>query len=92
MAIRIGPGKALGGKAKPRGSQPQQRQQDAGQREAARRTEQRRDRDVSRRDAEGRAADAEDLADFGDVEDDALCDDLGLGPGDTEQSPARPNV
>ena len=109
MAIRIGPDKALGGKAKPRGSQPQQRQQDAGQREAARRTEQRRDRDAadSRRAAEGRAADAEDLADFGDVEDDELDggeygmgggdgltnddrDDLGLGPGDTEQSPARP--
>ena len=113
MAIRIGPDKALGGKAKPRGSQPQQWQQDAGQREAARRTEQRRDRDAadSRRDAEGRArdavakasADAEDLADFGDVEDggeygmgggDGLTnddrDDLGLGPGDTEQSPARP--
>ena len=109
MAIRIGPDKALGGKAKPRGSQPQQRQQDAGQREAARRTEQRRDRDAadSRRDAEGQAADAEDLADFGDVEDDELDggeygmgggdgltnddrDDLGLGPGDTEQSPARP--
>ena len=93
MAIRIGPDKALGGKAKPRGSQPQQRQQDAGQREAARRTEQRRDRDAadSRRDAEGRArdavakasADAEDLADFGDVEDDELDGgEYGMGGGD----------
>ena len=85
MAIRIGPDKALGGKAKPRGSQPQQRQQDAGQREAARRTEQRRDRDAadSRRAAEGRAADAEDLADFGDVEDDELDGgEYGMGGGD----------
>ena len=111
MAIRIGPDKALGGKAKPSENQAQQRAQGAGQRAATRRTEQRRDRETEddRRDAEDRARDAvakasddvEDLGDFGDVDDDESDgaeygmndddrDDLGLGPGDTEQAPARP--